>query len=288
MKIKLLPALLTRREMLVPMCALLASGMQADGALATGVTSNWRAFAMSGKKDSFQMSGTSMVVGDVAVANADYDGDDDDDDSNSHNVGTGSLRTFRLDGSAMITGSLSFDTRASGQVTAPAMVQGGYVSNWPTDSSMISQANAAKSQALYYSGLSNAGFSPAPGTIKTSSNLTLSGGLALNVLNLNELSLSGNSILTISGGVGQQFVINVEKKFSLSGNSKIVLSGGVDPLDVVFNFEGKKATMSGNTSLNGVLMAANGEFQGSGNAVVKGQVIASEIKLTGNSKIVSP
>ncbi|MEQ1852706.1 MAG: hypothetical protein ABMA01_14080 [Chthoniobacteraceae bacterium] len=288
MKIKMLPALLMRREMLIPMCALLASGMQADGALATGVTSNWRAFAMSGKKDSFQMSGTSMVVGNVAVANAAYDSDDDDDDSNSHNVGTGALRTFMLSGNAMVTGNLSFHTTASGQVTAPAMVQGGYVSNWATDSSMLSQANAAKSQALYYCGLSNAGFSPAPSTIKTSSNLTLSGGLALNVLNLNELSLSGNSILTIAGSTGRQFVFNVDTKFSLSGNSKIVLGMNVDPLDVIFNFKGKKATMSGNTSLNGVLMAANGEFQGSGNAVVKGQVIADEIKLTGNSKIVSP
>jgi choice-of-anchor A domain-containing protein len=157
---------------------------------------------------------------------------------------------------------------------------------------MLSQANAAKAQALYYCGLTNTGITPTPSTIKTSSNLTLSGTnfglLNYNVLNLNELSLSGNAILTISGTSNQQFVINVDKKFSLSGNSKIVLSGGVDPLDVIFNFKGKKATMSGNTSLNGILMAVDGEFQGSGNSVVKGQVIADEIKLTGNAKIVSP
>lgn len=295
MKIKLLPALLMRREMLVPMCALLASGMQADAALATGVTSNWRAFAMSGKKDSFVMSGNSMVVGNVAVAGADYghdgDDDDDDDDDNNSNTGTGSLRTFLLSGNAMVTGTLAYDTHASGKVFVPAMVQGGFISNWPTDTQMTNQANAAKAQALYYCGLSNAGFSPSPGTIKTSSNLTLSGGLALNVLNLNELSLSGNSTLTIAstGNVaGRQFVVNVDKKFSLSGNSKIVLGMNVDPLDVIFNFKGKKATMSGNSSLNGILMAVDGEFQGSGNAVVKGQVIAGEIKLTGNAKIVSP
>jgi choice-of-anchor A domain-containing protein len=110
----------------------------------------------------------------------------------------------------------------------------------------------------------------------------------LNVLNLSELSLSGNAMLTLSGPVGAQFVINVDDKFSLSGNSQVKVSGGVDPLDVIFNFKGKKATMSGNTMLNGVIMAADGTFEGSGNAIVKGQVVASKIRLDGNAKIVSP
>jgi choice-of-anchor A domain-containing protein len=170
-------------------------------------------------------------------------------------------------------------------VTGNAVVQGGYQSSWPTDSALISQANAAKAQALYYCGLSS---TMGPNKIKTSGMLTLSGVAGLNVLNLSELSLSGNAMLTLSGPVGAQFVINVDDKFSLSGNSQVKVSGGVDPLDVIFNFKGKKATMSGNTMLNGVIMAADGTFEGSGNAIVKGQVVASKIRLDGNAKIVSP
>jgi choice-of-anchor A domain-containing protein len=286
MKIKLLPALLLRRELLVPMCALLATGIRADGALATGVSGNWRAFALSGGKDALVMDGTSLIFGDAAVSGADY-GDTDDDDDNTHNKGSGMLRTFKLSGDAVITGKLAYDTRTSGKVTGNATVQGGYQSNWPTDSQLINEANMAKAQALYYCGLSNTGFSSLD-KIKTSSSLTLSGTSGLNVLNLSELSLSGNAILTLAGTMTSQFVINVDKKFSLAGNSQIALSGGVDPLNVIFNYKGDKATMSGNTSLNGVLMAVDGKFEASGNAMVQGQVIAGKIKLTGNAKIVSP
>ena len=290
MKIKLLPALLLRRELLVPMCALLATGIRADGALATGVSGNWRAFALSGGKDALVMDGTSLISGDAAVAGADY-GDKDDDDDNSHTVGWGLLRTFKLSGDAVITGKLAYDTHASGKVTGGAMVQGGYQSNWPTDSQLISQANAAKAQALYYCGLSNTGFSSYPSKIKTSGNITLAGTAGvMNVLNLSELSLSGSGILTLDclGDSMTSYVINVDKKFSLSGNSQVVVTNSLNPLNLIFNYKGDKATMSGNTSLNGVVMAVDGSFEASGNAMVQGQVIAGKIKLTGNAKIVSP
>jgi hypothetical protein len=293
MKTKMLPAYLLRRELLVPMCALLATGIKANATLATGVTGGttgqWAAFAMGGGKDSLTMSGNAMIMGNAAAAGYKSDKDDDDDDDNGHSMGYGAFRAFNLSGNSMITGTISFDTRASGKVSGGASVVGGPNSNFSTNTALANQATAAKNQALYYSGLSNSGFSSLT-KIKTSGNVTLydAVGPAVNVLNLSELSLSGNAKLTLSGAAGSQFVINVDKKFSLDGNSQILLSGGVAADDVIFNFKGKKATMSGNSYLNGIIMAVDGEFQGSGGSVVSGQVIASSIKLSGNAKIINP
>lgn len=297
MKIKMLPAYLLRRELLVPMCALLATGYRADAALATGVSSTWKAFALSGGKDSLIMTGTSKIDGNAAVVGANYsDKDDDDDDDNSHNIGTGALRTFNLSGNARVTGKLYYDTAASGSVTGGASVYnnapGGYLYGGTLQTQLNAQALAAKNQANTYMMMSNAGFTTFPTKIKQSTNLTLSGTLTgtatPNVLNLSELSLSGSAMLTLAGTSTSQFVINVTDKFSLSGTSKIVLSGGVDPLNVIFNYKGKEATMSGSTSLNGVLMAVNGTAILSGSSMVRGQVIAGKINMSGSAMITSP
>jgi hypothetical protein len=82
----------------------------------------------------------------------------------------------------------------------------------------------------------------------------------------------------------------VSNQFSLTGQAKIVLSGAVAWDDVLFNVvgNGSDVKVSGQSILNGVLMANNRTVDLSAGAIVNGEVVANKIKLSGSSVINHP
>ena len=122
-------------------------------------------------------------------------------------------------------------------------------------------------------------------------NFTVTGGPGQNVvLSLNNFRFTGNSTFTLQGTATTTFIINVSKQFALSANSAIVLSGGVQWNDVLFNItgSGRNVSLSGNSSLTGIVMAPNRMVRLSGNARITGEVIAGRVTLSGSASITHP
>jgi hypothetical protein len=96
--------------------------------------------------------------------------------------------------------------------------------------------------------------------------------------------------LTLQGSATTNFVLNVSNQFSLTGGSKIVLSGGVAWDCVLFNVvnTGSDVKVSGQSILNGVLMANKRTVELSAGALVNGEVVANQIKMSGSSEIIHP
>jgi len=82
----------------------------------------------------------------------------------------------------------------------------------------------------------------------------------------------------------------VSSAFSLSGSAKIVLSGGVTWDNVLFNVHGtgSDVQLNGNTSLEGILMATKRKVGLSNMALVKGEIIANKISLSGSAQVIHP
>jgi hypothetical protein len=91
-------------------------------------------------------------------------------------------------------------------------------------------------------------------------------------------------------GTNNNFIINVSNQFSLSGSAKIVLSGNITWDDVLFNVHGpgSDVQMSGNAYLEGVLMATKRKVSVSNMALVKGEIIANKITLSGSAQVIHP
>jgi cytoskeletal protein CcmA (bactofilin family) len=122
-------------------------------------------------------------------------------------------------------------------------------------------------------------------------NLTLTGAPGETVvLQLSNFSLSASATLTLQGSATTNFVLNVSNQFSLTGGSKIVLSGGVAWDCVLFNVvnTGSDVKVSGQSILNGVLMANKRTVELSAGALVNGEVVANQIKMSGSSEIIHP
>jgi hypothetical protein len=98
----------------------------------------------------------------------------------------------------------------------------------------------------------------------------------------------------LSGDVTNNFIINVSNQFSLSGSSKIVLSGGVTWDNVLFNVHGtgSDVTLSGQSSMAGILMATKRTVNISGTVSVGqhggpfGEVVGNKVVLSSGAQIV--
>ena len=109
-------------------------------------------------------------------------------------------------------------------------------------------------------------------------------------LNLQNFKMSGSSTFTLQGTATTNFIINVTKQFSLSGSATIVLSGGVQWNHVFFNVLGKGSdvTLSGHSSLTGIITAKQRTVKLSDHSIVRGEVIANKVVLSGNGQIIQP
>jgi len=131
------------------------------------------------------------------------------------------------------------------------------------------------------------------GKIDAPTTISASAADGLNVITINEVSLSGGAVLTISGGAGDYFVLNVETKVSMSGGSSWVLSGGLSPSNVIINMlpgsSDFKGTGSSASLTGGIILAPHpsNKVTLTGSSQIRGAIIAgSEFTATGGSQVV--
>jgi hypothetical protein len=232
-------------------------------------TRGWAAFTLGDMIDKDDMSGSSMINGDVGVG------------------GNGNLN---MSGSATIFGDVWQHTGGTYTTYSPGAIHGSRFQDAAHDS-VLNQgaidALNADTQAWNlpvspaYAGLTN---------IQTGSNYTLTATDDCTVLKLQNFKISGGATFTLSGTATQHFIINVSNTFSLTGGAKIVLSGGVTFDNVLFNVHssGADVSISSSSTFNGILLAAQRKVALSGSEVANGEIIANKLTLSGSSKINLP
>lgn len=108
-------------------------------------------------------------------------------------------------------------------------------------------------------------------------------------LSLKNFLMSGNSTFTLQGTATTNFIITVKKKFSLSGTARVLLTGGLQWNNVVFLVLGKgKVTLSGHSSLEGIIVAVQRTVIMSDYSIVRGNVIAYKVLLRDSAQIIHP
>jgi choice-of-anchor A domain-containing protein len=127
---------------------------------------------------------------------------------------------------------------------------GGSGIDWPNLSAGLSHASATASAKTADQTL---------GTIATSTTLNSQNG---SVFEIAGLRLGSNQRLTLKGGPGDQFIINVDNGgfFSLGSGASIVLDGGISPDDVLFNLTGSSLSAGSNSIMMGTYLAPANQF----------------------------
>jgi hypothetical protein len=234
---------------------------------AVGNLENWAVFSLGGGASTDDLSDSAYIAGDVSAA------------------GNGNMS---LSGNAVIDGNLYCRSNGNLEISGDARITGARY--YSEDLALDDGANEAFN-------FSNAAF--ALPRNRSYRNIRLRGARSTTVvgapgetvvLTLRNFSLTGNTTFILRGTATTMFIINVRRQFSLSGNARIVLSGGVQWDDVLFNVRGKSRgpSLSGNASLQGILMA-NERIAGlSDNSIVTGEVIADAVTLRGASQIIHP
>lgn len=195
-----------------------------------------------------------------------------------------------MSGSSLINGTLSLNTAGrlnkSGTSTVVGIQQNsatdGVLDQAVADALTASQSAAALPPTIT---------SITKVTISNpSQNITITGGIGINVLNITNLNIS-NGTLTLNAPHGGSFIMNVSGSFALSGASRIVLAGGITPSDVLYNFVGSGGgvAMSGGASVVGILLAPQRGISVS-SSTVTGQIISggSGIAFSGTTQVNNP
>ena len=110
------------------------------------------------------------------------------------------------------------------------------------------------------------------------------------VFNINAISFSGNSALTLSAPAGSNFVLNISQGVALTGGS-ILVAGGLHASDVLINYTGTsefRFSGGGNTSrVYGTILAPNATV-GLHPGFVFGRVIANGITMSSGANVIMP
>jgi hypothetical protein len=127
------------------------------------------------------------------------------------------------------------------------------------------------------------------------SSMTIVGTGGQNVICVGDVTLSGNSVVVLSGGNSDTFVVNVTGKFKLTDSAKIVASG-VPRSAIVYNVigSGQQVVLSSKgpggasccgASVDGTLLAV-GRAVSLGPGLINGEVISGQsISLVGGSSV---
>lgn len=262
----LLAALVMVVSQLSTQASLLSSGVVLGASDQVG-GSRWAVFTLgSGVNDVNTLSSGANIWGDVAFAGS----------GKSNLSGTGSIRgdVVSHSGGSMVKSSTFGIT--------------GSVVNTGRNTDLENGANDAINASNFAVGLSaSVGY---PTTINQNTSLSLSGGANQTVvLQLTDFVLSGTAALTLQGTATTTYIVNVTNKFSLSGSSIVQLSGGLTADNVLFNVRNSgDATMSSSSVLNGIVLATGRTMKMSGSATVYGQVIANKVAMSGVSTVRRP
>jgi len=121
--------------------------------------------------------------------------------------------------------------------------------------------------------------------------ITIAGGAGTNVINLYNLNLTDNDVLTLDAPVGAAFIINITNDFKINGSTsggRIELSGGLTPFNVLYNlvgsgndvsFTGGSANDVPNAQIYGTILAPERSVQFTP-GIVFGEVISGGSELT--------
>jgi choice-of-anchor A domain-containing protein len=140
-----------------------------------------------------------------------------------------------IDGTAFLAGPTSIDPSRAANIVTNA------------DAQLQQARNEALNAAAFAAGLaptitSGPPITGSPPTINSGfGHITITGGAGTNVINLYDLTLSNNDVLTLDAPAGSAFIINISHDFKISGSSnggRIELSGGLTPFDVLYNVLG--------------------------------------------------
>jgi hypothetical protein len=236
---------------------------------AAGRTKSWAVFALGGGVTTVaDASGTSYIEGDVGAA------------------GNGNVT---LDGGAVLNGNLYYHTPGTLKVKGRSLITGTTHHDAASDALLnqgVIDANNASTAAW------NHAISPqyANFTLRKNKDNNLFGAAGeCVVLKLTDFILTSGT-LTLTGSTNTAFIINVTGQFSLSSQSSIILAGGVRWDSVLFNVRGSGSTvtLSGQSTLNGILMANNRAVNMSGGSTVRGEVIANSVSMSGGSQVIRP
>jgi len=248
-----------------------------------GASQYWAVFGISGGvsvTDPGPFSGNWDIRGGVGIA------------------GSGNLTMS----SSEILGNLYIRTGGVQVYSAGATVTGSVNQNSiPTDgilSGAAADAATASAQAsalpTFYNG------SPLT-TIAQTTPIALAAAAAANttyVLHLTDLILSGtNAMLTLNGNglANVNYVINVNRYLSLANGAQIKLTGGLQVQNVLINVQSGiystytyDATLSGGSTVNGIILAPNRTVKLTGASTDVGEVIGKAVSLSGNSRVYNP
>lgn len=185
--------------------------------------------------------------------------------------------TLSMSGSAKVSEFAELATGARFSRSGSAVVVGGV----NTNVNLSSQINDAQNVSTSAAGMCSSFSGSVTGT------QTITGSGSADVVCLQNLKLSGGSVLTLTGPSGTTFIINVSGTFALTGASKIVVSGAVQPKDVLINVigTGGDAALTGGSALQGTLLAPRRKIDVSA-SFVTGQVISNQnIAITSGGQI---
>lgn len=222
-----------------------------------GDLQRWSVFTLGSETGPDELSGATVINGDVGVA------------------GSGDIT---LKDTATINGDLYY--RSNGTLTAGpnTTITGARFNN--QDSLLDNDAAAAIATSRHATDLRRTFFAPTDIEFDRHQNFTANGGVGETVvLKLGNFALSGNSSFTLQGTASTTFIINVTKGFSLADNAQILLSGGVQWSNVLFNIcaKGSAVSISGNATFAGILMANRRTIAVSDNATITGELIANRV-----------
>ena len=195
-------------------------------------------------------------------------------------------------GAAIVQGNVYLDTNATlhnsgniqgtafvnssaGQVSSSGTLSGGVVVDGTVHAKLAQAVSDAQTFAALYGGFSCTICSTT--NIDTNSGTTVITGVnGLNVLNLTDLKLNGDSttLQLTATGAAARFIINVSGTFNLAGGD-IILGGDLTPDEVLINYTGTTTlhTSGPHANINGILLAPKADI-GFSNAIITGEVIA--------------
>jgi hypothetical protein len=200
------------------------------------------------------------------------------------NVGVAGSGDINMSGNATIDGNLVYRSNGTLKMSGGSKVNGATIHGG--DSNLDASSLAAMNTSTYYGGLPS---TDTRTSFTGNGNVTILGAPGNNVFNLTNFTLSGGTF-TLVGTAATNFIFNISNQFSLSGAAQIVLSGaGFTSDNVLFNVTtpGSKVDLSGQSSLQGIVMANQRTVNVTGGSIVKGRVIANKVTLSGSSQIVS-
>jgi hypothetical protein len=205
--------------------------------------------------------------------------------STNRDVGVYGDGPFSVSNNAFVQGKAYLNTFTAKSISNNASIQGGI--NQDASAASTLQAASQAATAAYNNFAALATTQANVTTINT--NKQLNGGAMVNVVNVTNLNLSNNEILTLNAPASGSFVVRISGTFSLSNNCQVALTGGITDGKVTFVRTGTgNVTLSNNSLFHGSILSPNGAISLSNNSTVYGVLVSSKNITLSNNTTATP